>query len=210
MRIATAAVELGLTVLTPVVEHSRYDMAFDIGGHLYKVQCKWGGYDAERGVVKVKLQSQRHTPNGYVRTTYDEDEIDLVAAYCGDLQRCYLLPQHLVVRRREIWLRLRPPGNAQRACINLAADFEFPGAVAQLEERVAGSDEARGSSPLSSTSTSPPDLATIGSHEFRNRFGYHLEQAAAGNALVITRHGTPFAELGPATRQAARTAPGSG
>ena len=57
--------------------------------------------------------------------------------------------------------------------------------------------EVRGSSPLSSTSTSPTDVATIGSHEFRNRFGYHLEQAAAGRSVVITRHGRPFASLGP-------------
>lgn len=43
------------------------------------------------------------------------------------------------------------PRNNQRACINLADEYDFIGAVAQLGERVAGSHEVRGSSPLSST-----------------------------------------------------------
>jgi hypothetical protein len=35
-KIVAEAVERGPTVLTPVVEHSRYDMAFDIAGRLYR------------------------------------------------------------------------------------------------------------------------------------------------------------------------------
>ncbi len=56
-----------------------------------------------------------------------------------------------------IQLRLAPPRSNQRACINLANDFDFIGAVAQLGERVAGSHEVRGSSPLSSTFIRPAD-----------------------------------------------------
>jgi prevent-host-death family protein len=40
-------------------------------------------------------------------------------------------------------------------------------------------------------------VTVMGSHEFRNRFGHHLERAAAGESLLITRHGTPLARLGP-------------
>jgi hypothetical protein len=62
-----------------------------------------------------------------VYASYTEEQIDLLAVYCGDLDRCYLLPSALVARRREIWLRVAPPRNAQRACINVASDFEFKG-----------------------------------------------------------------------------------
>ena len=48
-----------------------------------------------------------------------------------------------------------PPKNGQRACLNLAVDFELPGAVAQLEEHLPGRQRARGSSPLSSTPAPP-------------------------------------------------------
>ena len=198
--IAAAATKLGISVLRPIVEHGRYDLAFEIGRRLLRVQCKWGGLDPERAVIKVQLQTSWLSPSGYVRASYSEDEIDLLAIYCGELDRCYLLPCSLIAGRRAIYLRLTPPKNQQRACINLAKDFEFPGAVAQLGERQSGTLEARGSSPLSSTS--PPPLTErivgVGSHQFRNHFGYYLERAAAGAEIHISRHGRPFARLLPA------------
>src|SRR3954453_735577 len=50
-----------------------------------------------------------------------------------------------------VHLRVDEPRNGQRAAIKWAANYEFPGAVAQLGERRAGSAKVRGSSPLSST-----------------------------------------------------------
>ncbi|MGH2876952.1 MAG: type II toxin-antitoxin system Phd/YefM family antitoxin [Solirubrobacteraceae bacterium] len=60
-----------------------------------------------------------------------------------------------------------------------------------------------GSSPTSST---PPfsDRITIGANAFRDRFGLWMEAAAAGQELLITRHGRPMVRLvpaGAATRQ---------
>ena len=54
------------------------------------------------------------------RTTYREDEIDLLAVYCGELEQCYLLPVALIAGKFGIHLRLEPSLNAQRACITLA------------------------------------------------------------------------------------------
>jgi prevent-host-death family protein len=194
MKITTAAVELGIPVLRPMAEHGRYDLGFEIGDRILRVQCKWGRLDDRSAVIAVNLQSSWYTPGrGYVRRPYSEDEIDAVAVYCGDIDRCYLLPSALVAGRRAMHLRLLPPRNSQRACINLAADFEFAGAVAQLEEHHAGSVGARGSSPLSST----PSLIDVGSHEFRNHFGHYLERAAAGDEILIRRHGRPYARLVP-------------
>jgi hypothetical protein len=150
-KIAAAATELGVSVLRPIVEHGRYDLAFEIGGELLRVQCKWGGLDRDGGRIKIQLQSTSWGASGYTSRSYRLDEIDLLAVYCAALDRCYLLPAELIVGRRAIWLRTAPARNGQRACINLATDFEFPGAVAQLEERRAGSAKVRGSSPLSST-----------------------------------------------------------
>ncbi len=195
MKIATEACALGVAVLRPMQEHGRYDLAFEIGGKLLRVQCKWGGLVRDASVVQVKTEGSRCTPGGYVRTSYTEEEIDLLAVYCGELDRCYLLPSHLAVGRKEIWLRVRPTLNGQRACLNFASQFEFRGAVAQLEERVAGSHEVRGSSPLSST---PSPALRAGCHEFRNHFGHYLEQAAAGHEVEISRRGRPYARLVPA------------
>ena len=41
--------------------------------------------------------------------------------------------------------------------------------------------------------------------EFRNRFGYWMERAAAGDEILITRRGRRFAPLGPADPRLATT-----
>jgi hypothetical protein len=148
--IAAAATELGIPVLRPIVEHGRYDLGFELGDRILRVQCKWGALDPEATLVKVNLRTCRHTPNGYVYGSYAAKEIDAVAVYCGGLDRCYLLPIALVAGRTGIHLRLSPPRNGQRACINEEADFRLPGAIAQLGERLRGTQEAAGSSPASS------------------------------------------------------------
>jgi prevent-host-death family protein len=35
----------------------------------------------------------------------------------------------------------------------------------------------------------------IGAHEFRNRFGWYMERAAAGEPILITRRGKPHLRL---------------
>jgi prevent-host-death family protein len=62
-----------------------------------------------------------------------------------------------------------------------------------------GTQGVAGSSPASSTQ----DLGCIqvGSNKFRNRFGYYLERAAAGDEIHISRHNRPFARLLPAQNQ---------
>ena len=39
IEIAAAAVRLGVAVLKPLTEHGRYDLAFEIGPRLLRVQC---------------------------------------------------------------------------------------------------------------------------------------------------------------------------
>jgi PD-(D/E)XK endonuclease len=96
--ITAAAYALDIPVLRPVVEHARYDLAFEIGDRILRVQCKWGGLHDDGAVIKVNLVSSWCTPTGYERRYYSEDEIDLVAVYCHELNRCYLLPSSLVAR----------------------------------------------------------------------------------------------------------------
>lgn len=193
--ITAKAVQLGVCVLRPQTEHERYDLAFDVAGAIYRVQCKWARLQG--AVVQIGLASYRWTPRGSVRSTYSVDEIDFVAAYCEALDTCYLMPADGIAGRRAIQLRLTPPRNGQRAGLNLASGFELPGAVAQLGERLRGTQEAVGSSPISSTPSAKP-VESVGAHEFRNRFGWYMERAAAGEHVHVSRHGRPFVRLLPA------------
>jgi prevent-host-death family protein len=42
---------------------------------------------------------------------------------------------------------------------------------------------------------SPP--IETGANQFRNHFGYYLERAAAGDEILISRRGRPYARLSP-------------
>ncbi len=81
---------------------------------------------------------------------YSAKEIDAIAAYCSELDGCYLPPIAEFAESTHAHLRLAPTRNNQVRGVKWAAQYRF-GAVAQLEERRHGMAEARGSSPLSST-----------------------------------------------------------
>ena len=195
LEIELAAVRLGVPILKPQ-EHSRCDIAFDLGGRIWRVQCKWGRLSEHQDVVIVHTGTQRRSAAGWIRTTYDETQIDLFGVYCSELDRCFLMPVTKAAGQHQLHLRLRPARNGQVACTTLADEFDFDGAVAQLGERRGGTAEARGSSPLSSTSSKGP--ITVGSNPFRDKLGYWMDRVAAGDEVVITRHGKPRIRLSPA------------
>ena len=130
--IVLAAIKAGVPVLRPVAEHGRTDLALDINGRLLRVQVKWGRLSRSGDVVVVLLRTSRCTTRGHVRRKYSEGEVDLFAVYCGELDRAFLLRATEFLGKQHLHLRLTPARNRQRACINLADDFTFDGAVAQL------------------------------------------------------------------------------
>ena len=185
-KIHAAAIEAGIVVARPLTEGRRYDLIFDVGPRLLRVQCKWANRNGD--VVVLRTRTCRCTPAGYVWTTYEVAEVDGIAAYCPDLDECFYIPIEEIAGKAATHLRLSPAKNGQRAGVTMADDHRL-GAVAQLGERLGGTQEVVGSIPISST---PPPSADIivGAHEFRERFGYWMELAAAGTDVLVTRHGT--------------------
>jgi hypothetical protein len=152
--IALAAMKLGVDVYRPLGEGGRYDLILDVGSRLLRVQCKWAARLDQ--VLVVRCYTFRRTRTGWKKTTYSADEVDVIGAYCMELDRCFLIPIELVATRPTIQLRIAPTRNNQRRRINWADDFDFAakldeqGAVAQLEERRRGTPKATGSSPVGS------------------------------------------------------------
>ena len=208
-----AATKLRVPVWRPVSEHGRADLVLEIGGQLWRVQVKWGRLSPGGDVVIVSLRTARCTPRGHVFRTYTEDEVDLFGVYCGDLDRCFLLPGQLFADRTVVYLRLTPASNGQRACINLAGDFTFDGAVAQLARATRWQRVGQGfeSPQLHSNSRNP--ALTIGADSCRVSFGYWLDRVDAGEDLVVTRREADdqahdgYAGLGAAVRRTRASAP---
>jgi PD-(D/E)XK endonuclease len=185
-KIYAAAVEAGIVVAQPFTEGRRYDLIFDVGPRLLRVQCKWAPRQGD--VIVLRTITSRCTPSGYVRTTYAATEVDGIAAYCPELDECFYVPIEDLAGKTVAHLRLAPARNGQLAGVTMARDHRL-GAVAQLGERRHGMAEAVGSIPISSTPSPGADIV-VGAHAFRERFGYWMELAAAGTDVVVTRHGT--------------------
>ena len=200
LAIAAEAARLDLPVLMPLTEHGRYDLVLGLHGRLLRIQCKWAKRKGD--VVYIRLMTSRRTRDGYVRTRYSADEVDAIAAYCEELNECYLIPIEVAEGMCAISLRLAPARNGQRAALNWAEQYRL-GAVAQLAERRRGTAEARGSNPLSSTSQAEftPSAEEVGAHEFRNHFGYYLDRASSGTEVLVRRRGRPYASLCPPARR---------
>ena len=76
--IAAAAIRLGVGV-SKRLGPQRYDLIFDLGSRLLRVQCKWAIRNDD--VVVVRCRSCRRGRNGFVRRDYTRDEVDAIAAY---------------------------------------------------------------------------------------------------------------------------------
>ena len=131
----------------------RYDLVFDMEPAASGA-CKTAALTATCWYSLLLLSSDRC---GMLKRSYTSEEIDAVAAYCDELDSCYLVPIDRVDGLTTIRLRLAPAKNNQARRVNWAKDFEFAatlgphGAIAQLGERLAGSQKVAGSSPAGST-----------------------------------------------------------
>lgn len=196
--IASEALKCGLGVSRPL-GHDRYDLVFDLRPGLVRVQCKYAKRSGD--VLLIHCAGSWFSPGtGYVRSTYGQDEIDAIAAYSPDLERCYLIPAATICGMGAFRLRLAPAQNNQRAALNWAADYEFSGAVAQLEVAPRWQRGGRGfeSHRLHCNTKTECIPHVVGAHVFRNQFGYYMELAATGQEIRVTRRGKPYVRLLPA------------
>jgi PD-(D/E)XK endonuclease len=125
--IAAAFIRLNLVVLRPLCEGRRYDLVIDTGRQLLRVQCKWA---SRRGnVLTARCITSRHTPRGYLRSTYSAEEIDAIATYAPDTDCCYLIPVEEVEGHSALSLRMAPTHNNQALHVRWARDYELPAAL---------------------------------------------------------------------------------
>jgi hypothetical protein len=121
-RIACAALELGITVSRPLSD-ARYDLVFDFGDRLTRVQCKWA--NLYNDVIIARCYRARRTAEGCVRRLYQRGEVDAFALYCPEAGACYFLPFDQLPRCGSIQLRIGRTRNNQERRINWAEQFEF-------------------------------------------------------------------------------------
>ena len=149
------ALKYGLGVFQPLGDE-RYDLILDLRPRLLRVQCKWAVQNG--GVVTIRTRRCRRGREGLIHRRYEAHEIDAIAAYCAQTNKCYLLPHEMSVERATVQLRLAACRNNQRTGVHWAQEYELGatlarllGPIAQLGERLSGTQKVAGSSPAGST-----------------------------------------------------------
>jgi hypothetical protein len=120
--IAHEAVKLGIGVLKPLWD-MRYDLVFDTGAELLRVQCKWASQSGD--VIVGRLYANRRAREGLRRSLYDASQIDAFAIYCPDVERCYFVPIAELDGCYNLMLRLQPTRNNQTCGVRWARDYDF-------------------------------------------------------------------------------------
>lgn len=193
--IAAEATKLGIEVLKPQTEHTRHDLVFFVGGRFHRVQCKSGTRKGE--AMASRLVGSRRSAKGFHRTSYSKSDVDLIAAYCDALDACYLIPIEAVEGMSAFQLRLSPARNGQQLCINLAAAYEFKGAVAQLARATGWQPVGRRFESDQLHHDENRGIERVGAERFGRHPARFLQRAAAGEEFLISRRGTPMARLCP-------------
>jgi len=127
--IAFAALEVGYDVYRPMFEGGRYDLIFDTGERLMRIQCKWAPLNGE--VLVIRSYSSRRNAEGLLRRPYVSGEFDALGAYCAAVGRCYLIPYEAINGAVQLHLRLSPARNNQQLGVRLASHYEFGATLPQ-------------------------------------------------------------------------------
>ena len=121
--VAVALTRAGYAVSKPLGENQRYDLIADDGERLHRVQVKTGR--VRGGVVKFSCCSTHgHRRTGNLATRPYTGQIELLAVYCPESGKVYVVPE-AELTRSGIHLRLVPPQNNMTKTIRWASTYEL-------------------------------------------------------------------------------------
>tara|TARA_Y100000593_G_scaffold49908_1_gene94036 strand:+ start:5059 stop:5469 length:411 start_codon:yes stop_codon:yes gene_type:complete len=109
----------GYSILSPETEHAPFDLVAYRGENFKRMQVKYRS--VKNGAVEVSFRTTWADKNGSHIKYYDLSEIDIIAIYCPDTDKCYYLnPRNF---NKAIRLRVETPKNNQSINIKFANDY---------------------------------------------------------------------------------------
>jgi hypothetical protein len=123
LRVAVELTKLGYLISKPLGENQRYDLIADDGQRLHRVQVKTGR--VRGGVIMFSCCSTHgHRRTGNLATRPYTGQIELLAVYCPDTEKVYVVPEADLTRTK-IQLRLVAPRNNMTKTIRWASKYEL-------------------------------------------------------------------------------------
>lgn len=184
LQVLLRATRAGITVSRPTTE-SRYDLVFDIGGRLLRVQVKYADKPPSKaeGAIEVDLRAQ--TRNRGPQRPYSRDEVDLVLVYLPELDEVLEIGPDLFDGKKSLTFRLDPPKNGAGAVRMVYDHLWFPEG-GDVDAKFIG--EARWSLRR---------IAAAGfSHERTKREREYLDRLLEAQRALAKEHQTPLRLLG--------------
>ncbi len=86
------ALKQGWGVLKPVGDRLPYDLVFDIGGSLIKIQVKNAWFDIRRNNFVVDTRRTKTNRRQMLRENYKPDDFDFAVILIEDLEVFYVMP----------------------------------------------------------------------------------------------------------------------
>lgn len=117
--VLAALMRNGFSVLLPFGGGLRYDLVYDNGADLIRVQCKTARY--KNGSVEFRASSVESATK---HTNYT-DQIDEFGIYCSQLNTVYLVPITHITGWSTQHLRVEPTKNNQSEGIRWAKQYEI-------------------------------------------------------------------------------------
>ena len=122
LAVMLALTDAGYTVSVPFGKNARYDLVDDRGSGLSRAQRKTGRL--RNGAIRFATASTYgHLPSPRETRRSYRGEIDLFGVFCPETRDVSLVPIADVPTRTGAYLRVQPPGNAQRKRVRFAADY---------------------------------------------------------------------------------------
>jgi Holliday junction resolvase-like predicted endonuclease len=117
LMVSAKLMEFGWTILNPLCEHTRYDIAAEKNGKFIRVQVKY--VTPSKGTLSINCKSS----NNWSTLTYTPEEIDIIAAFDSTNHKIYFIPASKL-NTSSLKLRIKPSKNKQQKKINFAREFE--------------------------------------------------------------------------------------
>jgi hypothetical protein len=119
--VMAALINAGYSISVPFGENHRYDLLADDGERILRVQVKTGKMSGD--VIRYSCSSS-HSHRGGVFARPYFGQVDIIAVFCPQNGKVYILPEKEFVATRA-HLRLSEPANNQRRRIRWAREFEL-------------------------------------------------------------------------------------
>ena len=128
LRVAIKAQENGILVSRPLFE-GRYDLLFDFGSKILRVQVKECSCTKDGNCICVSLSSGSY-PRGnkygkHTKRFYTSDEIDVLIVYTPITGKYYVLEPEIWNKKSYVNLRFKQTVNGQGKKINYAKNYEW-------------------------------------------------------------------------------------